>query len=319
MKVGFIGLGKMGSRIVLKLLKEGHTVVVWNRSKEPIERLKSEIRHSKSETNTKYKIQNTKIGRLGTSESIESLMGKLDPPRIVWSMVPAGEATQTVFDEVSRFVEKEDIVIDGGNAYYKDTEDRYRKLKKIGVRFLGIWVSGGIIAAEKGYPLMVGGDKSAYQHILPILSSLAKPNGGHAYFGEGGAGHFVKMVHNGIEYGMMQSLGEGFEVLEKSAYKFDLLKIASLWQKGTLVSGFLLNRAKDALSKNQKLDDIVGVIDASGEAQWTIDTAKKEGVSVEIIERSLEYRKRSKIDQKIQQSFTAKMIAALRREFGGHR
>src|SRR3989344_2969297 len=310
MKVGFIGLGKMGSRIVLKLLKEGHTVVVWNRSSKASEELELKVQ------NAKFKITSQK---LKISKTIGELVGSLEKPRVVWLMLPAGKATQTVFDEVSRFVEKEDIVIDGGNAYYKDTEDRYRKLKKIGVRFLGIWVSGGIIAAEKGYPLMVGGDKSAYQHILPILSSLAKPNGGHAYFGEGGAGHFVKMVHNGIEYGMMQSLGEGFEVLEKSAYKFDLLKIASLWQKGTLVSGFLLNRAKDALSKNQKLDDIVGVIDASGEAQWTIDTAKKEGVSVEIIERSLEYRKRSKIDQKIQQSFTAKMIAALRREFGGHR
>ena len=310
MRLGLIGLGKMGSRIVLKLLKEGHTVVVWNRSSKASEELELKVQ------NAKFKITSQK---LKISKTIGELVGSLEKPRVVWLMLPAGKATQTVFDEVSRFVEKEDIVIDGGNAYYKDTEDRYRKLKKIGVRFLGIGVSGGILAAKNGYPLMVGGDKSAYQHILPILSSLAKPNGGHAYFGEGGAGHFVKMVHNGIEYGMMQSLGEGFGVLQKSAYRLDLLEVSKLWQKGTIVSGFLLDRVFDALGNDPTLSKIKGYIEESGEAKWTVEEAKKQGVPIEIIEKSLAFRRQSQKDPVIQDSFAAKLVASLRNAFGGHR
>jgi len=211
-----------------------------------------------------------------------------------------------------------DVVIDGGNSHFLDTEKRFNEFEKLGIHFLGVGTSGGILAEKNGYPFMVGGAIKGYEIIKPVLDSLSKPNGGYQYFGTGGAGHFVKMVHNGIEYGIMQSLGEGFEVLEKSKYNFNLLDVAKLWQKGTLVSGFMLDRAKDALEKNEKLDDIVGSIDASGEALWTIEEAKKEQVDVEIIERSLEYRIRSKKDKKIQNSFTARMVAALRREFGGH-
>jgi 6-phosphogluconate dehydrogenase len=165
---------------------------------------------------------------------------------------------------------------------------------------------------------MVGGDKSAYETIMPLLDSLAKPNGGHAYFGTGGAGHFVKMVHNGIEYGMMQAIGEGFGVLEKSEYQFDLLEVAKLWQKGTIVSSFLIDRAKDALEKDKKLSDIEGVIASTGEAEWTVNAAKQESVPVPVIEESLEFRRQSQTDMAIQNSFAAKMVAALRREFGGH-
>jgi 6-phosphogluconate dehydrogenase len=233
-------------------------------------------------------------------------------------MLPAGRPTQNILDEISKYLEKGDIVIDGGNAHFKDTQKRYLDFQKSGIEYLGIGVSGGIIAAKNGYPLMVGGSKKAYEYIKPILDSLAKPNGGHEYFGEGGAGHFVKMVHNGIEYGVMQSLGEGFEVLEKSGYNFDLLKIAKLWQKGTLVSGFMLDRAVDALTQNPNLDNMEGPISESGEARWTIEEAKKEGVKAEIIERSLEYRLSSQKDESIQNSFTAKMINALRNAFGGH-
>lgn len=290
MKVGFIGLGKMGSRMVEKLLKEGHEVTAWNRSDN----------------------------ELKTAETIEELVKNLEKPRIVWLIVPAGEATEEVLQEVSKYVEAGDIVIDGGNANYKDTQRRYQNFRNEGIRYLGIGVSGGIIAIKSGYPIMVGGDKSAYQHIRPILDSLAKPNGGHEYFGTGGAGHFVKMVHNGIEYGIMQSLGEGFEVLEKAPYRFDLLKIAKLWQKGTLVSGFMLDRAADVLSKNPKLSGVIGHIEESGEARWTVEQAKEEGVKVEIIERSLDYRRRSQKDLKIQNSFTAKLITVLRQAFGGH-
>lgn len=286
MKLGFIGLGKMGSRMVGKLLEEGHEVAAWTRSESTI--------------------------------TIEELIHGLEKPRVIWMMVPAGEATQEVLDEVSKFVEKDDVVIDGGNANYKDTEVRYQKLKNKNIKFLGIGVSGGVIAAKEGYPLIAGGDKSAYEFIKPILDSLANPHGGHEYFGTGGAGHFVKMVHNGIEYGVMQSLGEGFGVLDKAPYDLDLLKVARLYQKGTLLSGFMMDRTVDALKSDPKLDSIVGVIAESGEARWTVEQAKEENVSVEIIEASLAFRRRSQADENIQKSFAARMVAALRHAFGGH-
>lgn len=307
MKLGFIGLGKMGSRMVMKLLEEGHEIVVWNRSPQPIEDLRSKILNLKSTS------KNLKI-----SGSIEELITILQPPRTVWVMVTAGRATQVVLNEVSKFFEKSDIVIDGGNAHFRNTQRRFEEFGKRGIRFLGIGVSGGIIAFKQGYPLMVGGNKSAYDHVRPILDSLAKPNGGHEYFGVGGAGHFVKMVHNGIEYGIMQSLGEGFGVLEKSPYKLDLLKVAKLWQKGTLVLGFMLDRVVDVLSKDAILSSIEGYIEESGEARWTVEEAKRQGVPIEIIEQSLEFRRRSHKDSSVQHSFAARLVSALRSVFGGH-
>lgn len=297
MKLGFIGLGKMGSRMVQKLAAEGHEVIVWNRTREAADRLKPAV---------------------AVAETVEALFQSLTPSCIVWLMLPAGEPTETVLAEVAKYIGKNDIVVDGGNSYYKDTQRRFLSFAQKGVRFLGIGVSGGIVAATSGYPLMAGGDKSAYDSIKPILDSLAKPSGGHAYFGTGGAGHFVKMVHNGIEYGIMQSLGEGFDVLSKSPYQLDLLAVAKLWQKGTLVSGFLLDRTAEALAKDPELSGVVGTIAQSGEAAWTVAQAKEEGVPVEIIERSLAYRTRSQTDPTIQKSFTARLIASLRNAFGGH-
>ncbi|MDP2649223.1 MAG: decarboxylating 6-phosphogluconate dehydrogenase [bacterium] len=305
MKIGIIGLGKMGSRIAEKLLKENHQVVVWNRSVEKIEELQKEIKNSKQ-------------GELKTAKTIQDLVQQLQKPRVVWSMLPAGETTENILKEVSKYVQPDDIVIDGANSNYKDTQRRFDEFKKQGIKYLGIGVSGGVVAFKTGYPMMAGGDFSAYEHIKSILDSLAKPHGGHQYFGSGGAGHFVKMVHNGIEYGIMQSLGEGFDVLKNSSYKLDLLKVAKLWQKGTLVSGFMLDRSVEALEKYPDLEEIEGVVAASGEALWTVEAAKEERVPVEIIERSLEYRRRSQTDPKIQKSFTAKMIAAQRNMFGGH-
>lgn len=290
MQLGFIGLGKMGARMVQKLQKEGHEVVAWNRSDHELKNV----------------------------ETIEELVKSLGKPRVIWVMVTAGEGTQNVLDELEKFVEKGDIVIDGGNSYFKDTQRRYEELRTNNIKFLGIGVSGGIIAAKIGYPLMVGGDKSAHEFIKPILDSLAKPNGGYEYFGEGGSGHFVKMVHNGIEYGIMQSLGEGFGVLDKAPYKLDLLKVAKFWQKGTLVSGYMLDRAAEVLSSPSILSSIKGYIEESGEAEWTVEQAKEEGVPIEIVEKSLEFRKRSQKDTNIQNSFAAKLIAALRQAFGGH-
>lgn len=288
----------MGSRIASKLTHK-HQVYVWNRTREDASKF--------VENNPKAKI----LEEIGLIEALK-------PPRIVWLMLPAGEPTVEVLYELKKYLQEGDVIIDGGNAYYKDTDKRYIEFTNVGIHYLGIGVSGGIFGEKNGYPLMAGGSKEGFNLIKPLLETLSKPNGGYEYFGEGGAGHFVKMVHNGIEYGMMQSIGEGFEVLHKSPFKLNLSKVAKLWQKGTIVSGFLMDRTADALSKNPALNNIVGEIEASGEADWTVEAAQEEGVDVEIIKKSLEFRKRSKTDKRIQESFTAKLVAALRREFGGH-
>jgi len=312
MKLGFVGLGRMGSRMVTKLLEEGHEVVVWNRSSSKVEELKSKVKSQPVLDRVE-----TRSGKLKVAESIADLVKQLDKPRIVWLMLPAGEATEEILGEVEKYVSG-DVIIDGGNAHYSDTQKRYEHFKSRGVRFLGIGVSGGIIASREGYPLMVGGDRSAYDQIKPILDSLAKPKGGHEYFGQGGAGHFVKMVHNGIEYGIMQSVGEGFGVLQKSPYNLDLLKVAKLYQKGTLVSGFMMQRTIEALEKDPKLSQIEGYIEESGEGRWTVEQAKKLKVPVEIIEKSLEFRTQSRKDKKVSSTFAARLVAALRAAFGGH-
>lgn len=311
MKLGFIGLGKMGNRMVIKLLSEGHEVAVWNRSKEKITNLQLQI------ANSGFK------DRLTVAESVEELVNQSVSkdevgPGIVWSMLPAGEATENILQEISKFVKEGDIIVDGGNARFLDTQRRWEEFTKKKIDFLGIGVSGGIIAAVEGYPMMAGGTLSAYEYIKPILDSLSKPGGGHEYFGEGGAGHFVKMVHNGIEYGAMQAIGEGFGVLEKSPYKLDLLKVAKLYQKGTLNSGFMMERTIESLEKDPDLSQITGYIEASGEGDWTVEEGKKEGVPVDIIEKSLDFRTRSRSDETIAQSFAARMVAALRNAFGGH-
>ena len=305
MQIGMIGLGKMGGNMALKLLEEGHTVVVWNRSQEAVNSLQLTINSEQKK-------------HISVAKTIKKLVQTLDKPRVVWLMLPAGEVTQALLDEAKQYVEAEDIIIDGSNAHWKETEERYQTFTEKNIKFLGIGVSGGIIGPKEGYSLMAGGDKSAYEYIVPVLDSLSRPNAAHTYFGTGGAGHFVKMIHNGIEYGYMQALGEGFDVLHNSPYALDLQKVAKLWQKSSLISGFMMDRTVEVLQKDPKLEQIVGVVNASGEAQWTIDTAKEEGVPVEIIERSLEYRKRSQTDSAVQNSFTAKLIAALRNAFGGH-
>ena len=300
MKIGFIGLGRMGGNMVRKLLADGHEVVAWNRSPEPAEKLKAEA------------------SQVQIVSSIKELVESLEKPRIVWTMVIVGQPTDGVLVEVEKYVEQGDIVVEGSNANFNDTEKRYQHFKEKGIRFLGTGVAGGILGPKEGYAIMAGGDKSAYDYLVPVFDTLVKPKADHGYFGEGGAGHFVKMIHNGIEYGYMQAIGEGLDVLEHSPYKIDLLKAAKLWAKSSLISGFMMDRAVEALEKDPHMEQIEGVVDATGEAQWTVDTAKQLGIPVEIIEASLEYRKRSKTDPKIQASFTAKMVAALRNAFGAH-
>lgn len=284
----------------------GHEVVVWNRSEEGI-------------TNFKLQISNSKPGaKVAVADSIKELVDVLKPPRVIWLMLPAGDPTESVLNEIAKYVDPEDIVVDGGNAFYKDTQRRYETFAIDNVRYLGIGVSGGLLAYDNGYPLMVGGNASAYQYITTLLDSLSKPHATHHYFGEGGVGHFVKMVHNGIEYGMMQAIGEGFGVLEGSGYDLNLTEVAKLWQKGTIISGFLMDRANDALSENPDLDHMNGVIGASGEGQWTVEQAKEEGVPIGNIEQALNFRLESHLQKEISGSFAARMINALRFQFGGH-
>jgi 6-phosphogluconate dehydrogenase len=304
MKIGIAGLGKMGGRMAEKLVKEGQDVIVWNRTHEKAVALGESLSGHQN---------------LTVANSIEELISSLPAPKIVLTMLPAGEPTETLLAEVSAFLGQKDILIDAGNSYYKDTERRYNDFKSNGIRFLGMGISGGVVAGVAGYPQMVGGDKSAYDYITPILDSLAKPGGGHEYFGEGGAGHYVKMVHNGIEYPIMQALGEGFGVLAASAYNFDLLKIARLYQKGTLVSGFMLDRAVEALQADPRLEKIEGVIgSASKETIWTIEEAKKYNLPIESIKQAQDFRVRSESEAKVQNSFAAHMVGALRIAFGGH-
>jgi len=307
MQIGFIGLGKMGTRMAEKLLAGGHTVIAWNRSPEVVEQFRLHLQDT------------GKSDGFVAAENVKNLVVTLGSPKIVWLMLPAGEATENILKEVEGYCEKGDIIVDGGNAFYKDTQKRYEDLSQKGIRFLGVGVSGGVKAFENGYPMMIGGDQSAYEELKPLFETLMQPHGGYEYFGEGGAGHFVKMVHNGIEYGMMQAIGEGFGVLEKAPYPLDLLKTANLWQKNTIVTSFLMECAKDALEKDHDLSELSGVIDATGEAEWTVNQAKEVGVFAENIDQSLDFRRRSKTDENVRSSFAARMVAALRHEFGGHK
>ncbi|MBI3342306.1 NADP-dependent phosphogluconate dehydrogenase [Candidatus Curtissbacteria bacterium] len=308
MKLGFVGLGKMGSRMVMKLLAEGHEVVVWNRSKDKVDALVAEAKPD---------------WKLEVASSVEDLVKKAasEEPgaKVVWSMLTAGEPTENILAEIKKHVVKGDIVVDGGNSKFTDTQKSYEEFTKDGIEFLGIGVSGGLVAFSEGYPLMVGGSQTAYENIIPLLESLAKPNGGHQYLGEGGAGHFVKMVHNAIEYGVMESIGEGFGLLAAAPYELDLLKVAKLYTKNTLVSGFMMDRTVEVLEADPNLENTKGVIGtASEETIWAVEKAKEKELPFEVIEKSLEIRGESEKDPKIQNSVAAKIVAGQRKAFGGH-
>lgn len=289
-----------------KFLREGHEVVVWNRSRDVLDKLKID------------EGENIVKGRLKLSYSVEGLRDMLLKPRIFWMMLPAGEATENIISEVVNIAEQGDIIVDGGNAHFKDTQRHFDTLTPKGIKFLGIGVSGGVRGLEEGFCLMVGGNKEGYEYMRPALDSLVKPSGGYSYFGTGGAGHFVKMVHNGIEYGMMQALGEGFGVLEKSPYSLNLLDVGYIYQRGSIVRSFLLDMAVNAFAEDPGFVNIEGVISATGEAKWTIEQAHEEHVPVDVIMKSLEFRERSQYDKMVQGSFAAKLVAALRKQFGGH-
>lgn len=294
MTIGIIGLGKMGYNIALNLRNHGHKVVAYDQSFDLVVKMFGE-------------------DGIESVPSIDEFGKKLHPRRVVWLMVPAGKPVDDVLAELAPQLQPSDIVIDGGNSNFNDSVRRAADLKTQGIDFLDCGTSGGTSGALSGACTMIGGEAAAYQFCKPIFDDISLP-GGSLHVGLSGAGHFVKMVHNGIEYGMMQAIAEGFEVLEKSNYDFDFQRIAMLWQQGSVVRSWLMELTASAFSKDAKLDSIRGTMHSSGEGKWTLETALDLGVPTPVIALSLLMRYRSLQDD----TFAGKVVAALRNEFGGH-
>jgi 6-phosphogluconate dehydrogenase len=248
-----------------------------------------------------------------TVTSLEELVSKLEPPRVVWLMVPAGEATEGAYETMLGLLGEGDVLVDGGNSNFRDSQRRGKGAAEKGIRFLDAGVSGGVWGLEGGYCVMVGGDADAFAVIEPLCRDLTDP-GGYAHVGANGAGHFTKMVHNGIEYGMMQSFAEGFEIMNASEFELDLRQLAALWQHGSVVRSWLLELLERALEEDPGLEGIRGYVEDSGEGRWTVQAAIDERVPAPAITASLFARFASRQDE----SFAAKVNAALRNQFGGH-
>jgi len=293
MKIGFIGLGKMGFNMVHRLLINNHEVVVWDRSAESINEI-------------------VKLGAEGAN-SLGDLVSKLPAKKVVWLMVPSGKPVDENLDFLLELLGKNDIIIDGGNSYWRDTQQRAEKAARKEIDFIDCGTSGGVWGLQNGYSLMYGGNKVAADYIEPIIKSLA-PENGYVYCGVSGTGHMVKMVHNGIEYGMMQSYAEGFEILAKAPYDIDLTKVADAWQYGSVVRSWLLELAVNALKEDPKLEQLKDYVSDSGEGRWTVQTAMDFDVPAHVITASLFTRFQSRQEE----SFAMKMLAALRNQFGGH-
>jgi len=294
MQIGLIGLGKMGMNMSLRLLRGGHKVVAYD-------------------VDPKRAPELGKDGGAAAS-SLEDLVGKLSAPRVIWAMVPAGKPTEDQVDFAYAHLSKGDVFIDGGNSNFRDSQRRAKKLAERGISFLDAGTSGGVWGLKVGYCLMVGGEKAAFQIAEPIFKTLAPPNG-YLHTGPAGAGHFVKMVHNGIEYGMMQAYAEGFEILSSSEFSPDLRAVADLWGQGSVVRSWLLELLERAFADGgNKLEKIKGYVEDSGEGRWTIQAAIDQNVPAPIITLSLMQRLASRQPE----SFAAKITAALRQQFGGH-
>jgi 6-phosphogluconate dehydrogenase len=293
MRLGMVGLGRMGGNMTVRLLRSGHEVVGFAPSVGERDAVARE--------------------GAGTAGSLAEVVTALDPPRVVWLMVPAGDVTESTVRELGGLLSKGDVVVDGGNSFYKDSIRRGRELAAGGIRFLDCGTSGGVWGLVNGYCLMVGGDADAVGMVEPAFRTLA-PDGGYAHVGPSGAGHFTKMVHNGIEYGLLAAYGEGFEILERSAFELNLEQIAGIWRYGSVVRSWLLELLHDALEKDPGLESIEGWVADSGEGRWTVEAAMEEDVPAPITALALFARFASRQDE----SFSAKVIAALRQEFGGH-
>ena len=293
MQLGLIGLGRMGSGMTLRLLQGGHQVMVYDRVPEAGAAL---------------------AGKGATvSGSLEDLGEKLKAPRVVWLMIPAGPPVDDAIQRLSGTLSPGDIIIDGGNSNYKDSIRRAETLRSQQIEFLDVGVSGGIWGLKVGFNLMAGGNQASFKQVEPIFQTLAPPDG-YAYVGPSGAGHYAKMVHNGIEYSMLQGYAEGFEILKAAPFGFDLLQLARLWNHGSVIRSWLLELAQAAFERDPQLSRIRGYVDDSGEGRWTLQEAIDHAVPAPALAMSLFMRFRSRQDD----SFSDKVIAALRNEFGGH-
>jgi 6-phosphogluconate dehydrogenase len=320
MKLGMVGLGKMGANMVRRLMRGGHEVVVTDLSTESVKSMAAE-------------------GAIGSS-SLDDFVSKLGKPKIAWLMVPAGGPTQQSVDALAQKFQAGDILIDGGNSYYKDDIRRSQQLKGKGIHYLDVGTSGGVWGLERGYCMMIGGPKDVVQQLDPIFKSLAPGRGtiprtpgrekmpgtaeeGYIYCGPSGAGHFVKMVHNGIEYGIMQAYAEGFDIFKNATskelpedhrYDLNLADIAEVWRRGSVVSSWLLDLTAMALAENPTLSEYSGFVPDSGEGRWTIEAAIEEAVPVDVLSAALFVRFRSRQEH----TFAEKMLSAMRQKFGGH-
>jgi 6-phosphogluconate dehydrogenase len=300
MQLGFIGLGRMGANMVRRLARDGHEIVAHNRTVEKAHELADEEKAAGHP--------------LEAADSVEALVARLAKPRAVWIMVPAGDATEAQIKELLAHLEAGDTIIDGGNTNFHDDVRRHAELAEHGIRYVDAGTSGGIWGLANGFCLMVGGDREAVAPLEPIFRSLA-PTDGYLHTGPAGSGHYVKMIHNGIEYGLMQAYAEGFEILHASEYPLDLAAISDLWNHGSVVRSWLLELATDAFRKGgEDLAELKGWVADSGEGRWTVQEAIDRDVPAPIITLSLQTRFRSRQDD----SYGARVLAALRNEFGGH-
>jgi 6-phosphogluconate dehydrogenase len=293
MQLAMIGLGRMGSGMTQRLLQGGHQVVVYDRSTDAIGALAGK-------------------GATGAS-SLSDLGQKLKSPRVLWLMIPAGPPVDDTIQSLAASLAPGDVIIDGGNSYYKDSMRRAAALRNQKIEFLDVGVSGGIWGLKDGFCLMAGGSEAAFTQAEPIFKTLAQP-GGYAYVGPSGAGHYSKMVHNGIEYSLLQGYAEGFEILKASEFGFNLTQLTTLWNHGSVIRSWILELAQMAFERDPDLSDIRGYVDDTGEGRWTIDEAMDHAVPAPALALSLFMRYRSRQAD----SFSAKVIAALRNEFGGH-
>ena len=296
MDLGMVGLGKMGSRMTQRLLGAGHQVFVFDRNKVAIQ--EAEVH-----------------GAVG-AESLQDLVAEMETPRAIWIMVPAGDPTENTVSELASMMSASDVIIDGGNSNYKDSQRRAEKLQENGIDLLDCGTSGGLWGLKQGYSLMIGGKDSAIKMLTPIFESLAPAvDKGWGHVGPSGAGHFVKMIHNGIEYGMMQAYAEGFEIMKaKTALDLDLHQIAEIWRFGSVVRSWLLDLTASALEDDQDLSSIRAWVADSGEGRWTVAEAIDLDIPAPVITLSLLMRLISRQDD----AFAAKMLAAMRNQFGGH-
>jgi 6-phosphogluconate dehydrogenase len=293
MQIAIVGLGKMGYNLALNLKRNNFDVVAYDISEDAQKRIAAD--------------------GITAVSSLMEMAGKMKDRRVIWLMVPSGKVVDDTIEFLMPHISQGDIIIDGGNSHYKDSVRRYKQLEDRGIDFLDCGTSGGVSGALEGVCAMVGGKKEVFAYCESVFKAIAVP-GGYLYTGKAGSGHYTKMVHNGIEYGMMQSIAEGFELMELSEYEFDHAAVASLWNNGSVIRSWLMELTQNAFSKDEKLSAIKGIMHSSGEGKWMLETALEKSVATPVIALSLLMRYRSQQSD----TFSGKVVAALRNEFGGH-